>query len=97
MVVGSALAAQVMMLCIFLFLSLVHGHPTVSGPFDLGSIKRDNAGSFAIGANRNPNVQRSGPRAKLRALAKYGLPISDSLANIASAKGASTYRAVTTV
>ena len=82
-------ALQAIWLCMLLFLTVVHGHPTSPAPFDLSSIKRDNAGSFAIDANRNPNVQRSGPRAKLRALAKYGLPISDALVHIASSKGAS--------
>jgi len=82
-------ATQAFWLCMLLIISLVHAHPTSPGPFDLSSIKHDNAGSFAIGANSNPNVQRSGPRAKLRALAKYGLPISDALADLASSKGAS--------
>lgn len=90
MAAGSALTTQALWLCIFVFLSVVHGHPTLSGLLDPSSIKTDITGSFAIGANRNPYVQRSGLRAKLRALAKYGLPISDSLANIASAKGVST-------
>lgn len=80
---------QAIWLCVFLFLSLVCGHPT-SHALDLGSIQSDNPGSFAIGAHRNVNVHRNGPRAKLRALAKYGLPISDSLAQIVSEKGAST-------
>ncbi|OIW27596.1 acid protease [Coniochaeta ligniaria NRRL 30616] len=86
MVASHTLMMQAVWLCVFLFLSLVHGHPA-SPAFDLSSIKRDNTGSFAIGASRNPNVQRSGPRAKLRALAKYGLPIPDSLAEFASDKG----------
>lgn len=90
MVASSALTMQAIWLCILLFLSLVHGHPTASGVFGVGNNKRGNVGSFAVAANRNPNVQHSGPRAKLRALAKYGQPIPDSLADIASGKGVGT-------
>jgi aspergillopepsin I len=70
-------------LCVTFFLSLVQGR-YVSSPYDLNNLKRDNVGSFAIGATRNVNVQRSGPRAKARALAKYG---SGEAMAIASEKG----------
>jgi aspergillopepsin I len=88
----SQLMMQAVWLCVSLFLSFGHAHPAVFGPYSLNSVKRDNAGSFSIAAHRNPHVQRNGPRSKFRALAKYGLPISDALADLASNKGESECR-----
>ncbi|KAB5585606.1 aspartic peptidase domain-containing protein [Coniochaeta sp. 2T2.1] len=78
---------QAIWLCIAIFLSLVSAHPA-SPAFDLGNLKRDtNAGSFLIPANRNPAVQRSGPRSKLRTLAKYGVDTSEAEKALANNKG----------
>ena len=85
MVARPSLPMQAVWLCVFTLLSPVQCYR----PFDLGSLKRDSPGSFAIDAHKNVNVQRSGPLAKIKALAKYGVPIPDSMADFAAEKGLS--------
>ena len=80
---------QTIWLCVAFFLGLVSAHRG-SRAFDLASLKRDtNTGSFLIPANRNPAVQRSGPGAKLRALAKYGVNTAAAEQALANNKGVS--------
>lgn len=85
--VANPTTTQAAWLCLFLLLSLVQAYR----PFDLNHIKRDNPGSFNIKAYKNVNVKRSGPLAKIKALAKYGVAVPDSMADFSSEKGMSMY------